>query len=93
MHERKGEFGILSFAPTWKMGMVHELQYRGHRIVLTVLPEQGRWAYRVDNGPIRSLETLRAAMCEEVLAREAELRAKADIDLADRCWGFHTVLV
>jgi hypothetical protein len=71
--------------------MVYELRYRGHCVALTVLPEQGRWAYRIDNGPIRSLEQLRVAMREEVLAREAELRAKAEIDRCDRYCGFDLV--
>jgi hypothetical protein len=52
-------------------------------IGLTVLPEQGRWGYRIDSGPVRTLNEIRAPMPEEDLFIEAEIAAKAEVDRSD----------
>ena len=67
-----------------KRVMLRQVEYKGHQISLTVLPEQGRWAYRIDDGPMRMVHVTRPAMNAEVLAQEAELKARAEIDRAER---------
>jgi hypothetical protein len=60
--------------------LVREIEYEGRLIGLTVLPEQGRWGYRIDNGPVRALNEIRAPMPEDDLFVEAEIAAKAEVD-------------
>jgi hypothetical protein len=64
--------------------MLRELEYKGRVVLLTVLPEQGRWAYRIDDGPIRMLREAREARARELLYAEAEAAARREIDRADR---------
>jgi hypothetical protein len=60
--------------------LVRLLEYEGHVIALAVLPEQGRWGYRIDDGPVRTLNQLRAPMPEAGLFLEAETAAKWEVD-------------
>ena len=64
--------------------MLREFQYKGRRIQTTVLPEQGRWAYRIDDGEMRMVHETRATMEVEDLFGQAQAAAKAEIDGADR---------
>lgn len=64
--------------------MLRELEYKGRIILVTVLPEQGRWAYRIEDGPIRMVPEARTAREKEFLYREAEAAARCEIDRADR---------
>lgn len=64
--------------------MVREFEYKGRRIQTTVLPQEGRWAYRIDGGDMYRSKDIRAAARAEVLFDEAERAAKAHIDGADR---------
>ena len=54
--------------------------YKGHSISFTSLPEQGRWAYQIDEQAIRVQECLRPPMQQAVLEGQALARAKAEID-------------
>jgi hypothetical protein len=63
--------------------MVRRIEYKGRNITLTVLPEQGRWGYRIDEGPVRTLEATRGPMEQERLFREAETAARAEVDATD----------
>ncbi|MBL0424128.1 hypothetical protein [Ramlibacter alkalitolerans] len=56
------------------------LEYEGHVIALAVLPEQGRWGYRIDDGPVCTLNQLRAPMPEADLLVEAEMAARREVD-------------
>jgi hypothetical protein len=64
--------------------MHREFQYKGRLIQTTVLPEQGRWAYRIDGGETRMVSEARARGEEGDLYQQAEAAAKAEIDGADR---------
>jgi len=57
--------------------------YKGHCISLASLPEQGRWAYRIDEQPIRVLESARPAMQQAALEGEALAKARAEVDRAE----------
>lgn len=50
----------------------------------TVLPDQGRWAYRIDEGEVHFSNDARAAAKQDVLFAEAQAAAKAHIDGTDR---------
>ena len=60
--------------------MIRQIEYEGHMIGLAVLPEQGRWGYRIDNGPVRALNEVRMPMPEEELFAEAEKAARTEVD-------------
>jgi hypothetical protein len=60
--------------------LIRQIEYEGHLIGLAVLPEQGRWGYRIDNGPVRTLNEIRAPMPEEDLFGEAEIAARTEVD-------------
>lgn len=60
--------------------MHREFEYKGCLIQATVLPEQGRWAYRIDGGETRMVSEARACGKEADLYAEAEAAAKAEID-------------
>jgi hypothetical protein len=60
--------------------MHREFQYKGRLIQATVLPEQGRWAYRIDGGETRMVSLARASLEEGDLYAQAEAAAKAEID-------------
>ena len=60
--------------------MLREFRYEGHQVQTTVLPDQGRWAYRIDDGEMHTSKEVRPAAKEEVLFREAEAAARAHID-------------
>lgn len=64
--------------------MLREFEYKGRRVQTTVLPEQGRWAYRIDDGEMRMVHETRVSMEVEDLFRQAQAAAKAEIDGADR---------
>ena len=64
--------------------MVRKFDYKGRSIILTVLPEQGRWGYRIDDGPVRTLDKERSPMEQDELFREAEAAAKAEVDALDQ---------
>src|SRR6185369_6356087 len=64
--------------------MLREFEYKGRRIQTTVLPEQGRWAYRIDDGEMRMVHETRDSMGENDLFAQAKAAAKAEIDGADR---------
>jgi hypothetical protein len=68
--------------------MLREFDYKGRRIQTTVLPEQGRWAYRIDDGELRMVHETRATMEVEDLFGQAKAAAKAEIDGAER-WKAH----
>jgi hypothetical protein len=68
--------------------MLREFEYKGRRIQTTVLPEQGRWAYRIDDGEMRMVSETRSSMEVEDLFGQAQAAAKAEIDGADR-WNAH----
>jgi hypothetical protein len=60
--------------------LIRKFEYKGHVIGLTVLAEQGRWGYRIDDGPVHTLDQLRAPMLEPGLFLEAELAARREVD-------------
>ena len=64
--------------------MVRQVEYRGHLIRMVVLPDQGRWAYRVENGPVRMIDEVRAANDAEPLFCEAERRAHIEVECMQR---------
>jgi len=64
--------------------VVRQVEYRGHLISMVVLPDQGRWAYRVENGPVRMLDEVRAASDAEPLFCEAERRAQIEVERIER---------
>ncbi|MEJ8837237.1 hypothetical protein [Ramlibacter sp. AN1133] len=64
--------------------MLREFEYKGRRVQATVLPEQGRWAYRIDDGEMRMVHETRGSMGEGDLFAQAQAAAKAEIDGADR---------
>jgi hypothetical protein len=51
---------------------------------MVVLPDQGRWAYRVENGPVRMVDEVRAASEAEPLFCEAERRAQIEVERIER---------
>lgn len=68
--------------------MHRQFEYKGRLIQATVLPEQGRWAYRIDGGETRMVSEARASGTEVDLYRQAEAAAKAEIDGTDRRSAF-----
>jgi hypothetical protein len=60
--------------------VVKHVEYRGRTISITVLPEQGRWAYRVENGPVRMLDELRKPSEAGPLFDEAQRRAQTEVE-------------
>ncbi|GAB3757732.1 hypothetical protein GCM10028796_02310 [Ramlibacter monticola] len=64
--------------------MHRQFDYRGHRVQTTVLPDQGRWAYRIDEDEMHTSKDVRLPAKEEVLFAEAEKAARAHIDGAER---------
>ncbi len=64
--------------------MVREFDYKGRHIATTVLPEDGRWAYRIDGGAVHMSQDVRPAASERVLFEEAATAARAHIDGAER---------
>jgi hypothetical protein len=59
--------------------VVKQVEYCGHLISIAVLPDQGRWAYRVESGPVRMVHEVRPASDAEALFLEAELRAQVEV--------------
>jgi hypothetical protein len=64
--------------------MFKEFEYRGHEVHATVLPEQGRWAYRIDGAEVHCSRDICPAAEEDALYVLAEAAAKAHIDAAER---------
>jgi hypothetical protein len=64
--------------------MLKSFDYQGHEVHATVLPEQGRWAYRIDGQEVHFSKDSRPATEEDVLFALAEAAAKAHIDAAER---------
>ena len=64
--------------------MLREFEYKGHRVQTTVLPDQGRWAYRLDDGEMHMSKDVRRPASEDVLFEEARAAAQAHIDGAQR---------
>jgi hypothetical protein len=64
--------------------MHRKFEYKGRLIQTTVLPEQGRWAYRIDGGETRMINEARVCGEESALYAQAEAAAKAEIDGTDR---------
>jgi len=58
-----------------------ELEYHGRLFYVAVLPQRGRWAYRIEDGPVRMLQAARGANLGELLLRQAQAAAWAEIDL------------
>jgi hypothetical protein len=66
------------------MTILRELEYKGRLILSIVLPQQGRWAYRIEDGPLRMLRDARGAREEDLLFEEAQRAAKAEIDRVEK---------
>jgi hypothetical protein len=50
---------------------------------MTVLPHQGRWGYRIEDGAARVSHEIREPMEEERLFHEAEAAARSEVDRLD----------
>ncbi len=72
--------------------MFKEFEYRGHEVQATVLPEQGRWAYRIDGAEVHCSRDICPAAEEDALYTLAEAAAKAHIDAAERRRAFRADL-
>jgi hypothetical protein len=67
--------------------LVRRIEYRGRLIQMTVLAQQGRWGYRIEDGATRVSHEIREPMQEDRLFTEAETAAKSEVDRLDSRHG------